>query len=446
MSDAAHGQQAMPQVLGAGEHPYRVTVVMPCLNQAAFVEKAVRSVLSQADGQTELLVMDGLSSDGTQAILARLQVRYPGRLRWWSQADNGPAQALNRAMALAQGEMVGWLNADDLYQPGAVAQALAHLDKHPGDVMVYALGRHVDAHGAALGPYPTLPPDRALAGFVNGSGICQPTVFMRRWALAEVGPLDESLKTAFDFEWWWRWFHRFEGRIGFVRRVWAASRLHPACLTQRLRRTVALEGMQVVARHAGTPPQAWLWTHVNELCDAYPMGAAEGQGLVQQVQGFLQAARAHYPDDVLRQVLEQLRRDSRLRLAQPGLMASVEPDGWVSRRVFVRYRWRGKPARAVLMHCDAAWPLAGRLRLRMAGSNGAVQHVQLDTPGDFVLRFEVPAPLADGLEPAAEGYAQWQVDAHPGFVPAEHSAGSDDKRRLAFRVLDLQTTDEHESS
>lgn len=426
---------------GLAASPPLVTVVMPCLNQAAYVELAVHSVLGQAQADTELLVMDGLSTDGTLGILARLQARYPGRLRWFSQADSGPAQAVNRALALAQGDVVGWLNADDLYLPGAVAQALAHLHKHPDEVMVYGLGRHIDAQGAALGPYPTQPPGMAVAAFANGSGLCQPAVFVRREALAEVGLLDESLKTAFDFDWWWRWFERFPGRIGFVRRVWAASRLHPACLTQRLRRTVALEGMAVVARHAGPPPEAWFWTHVDEMCDAYPM-TADRQTLVQVVQAFLQEARAHYPAPALGTMVERLKRDSRLRLAQPGLVASVEPDGWVSRRVQVRYAWRGQPARAVLLHCDAAWPTLGRLRLRVTGSNGVLHNLLLDVPGDFVLRFEVPVPLGP-VDGSAQGYAQWQVDAFQGFVPAEHQAGSDDQRRLAFRVLDLHTTDEY---
>ena len=83
------------------------------------------------------------------------------------------------------------------------------------------------------------------------------------WLL--LGKFDEDLKTAFDFDYWLRAFARFSGRIGFVDAVQAQSRLHADCITLRLRRTVMLEGMQLLARHLGHAPKEWLLTYVNEL-------------------------------------------------------------------------------------------------------------------------------------------------------------------------------------
>jgi glycosyltransferase involved in cell wall biosynthesis len=415
-----------------------LTVVMPSFNAVAYIEQSVRSVLDQSGDEVDLVVMDGLSSDGTQQVLARLQHRYPGRLRWFSQKDTGPAQAINRALSLVTSRWVGWLNADDLYVPGTLQQVLIQFDKRPDWVMVYGLAKHIDGHGKLLGAYPTRPPQTLLSEMVNGSGLCQPAAFMQREALLQVGPLDESLQTAFDYDWWWRWFSRYPQQIGFVRRVWAHSRLHAACLTQRLRKTVALEGMRVVTRHAGTPPVHWFWTHVDEIMAGYPHSMTD-QTLLQLLQAFVNEVREIYPDDVVKTLLKQLQQDRRLALAGPGLIASVEPDGWVGKRLQVRYRSEQHDVKAVLLHCAAAWPTPGRMRLRVSSSHGALQYMTLDVPSEFVLCLDVPATWAEADLPCP-AFAQWDIEAHPGFIPAEHHSGSTDMRRLGFRVLSLRTT------
>lgn len=258
--------------------------------------------------------------------------------------------------------------------------------------------------------------------------------------MQEVGPLDEQLKTAFDYEWWWRWFNTFPGRIGFVRRVWAASRLHPACLTQRLRRTVALEGMAVVARYAGQPPAHWFWTHVDEIMQSFPLSGGS-EGLLKTLQSFLKEAARFYPASTMQEMLAQLKRDSRLLLAKEGLLATVEPDGWVAKRVQVRYLNQGAVAKAVLVHCSAMWPVQGRMRLRISSNHGALQYLTLQVPGEFVLRLDVPEPLP-GKSKNLQVYAHWLIEAHHGFVPSEHQPDSDDHRRLSFKVMGLQTTNE----
>lgn len=243
-----------------------VSVVMPSLNQAEFIAAAIDSVLGQDYPAIELIVADGASSDGTPALLAR-RAAADARLRWTSAADDGPAQALNRALGGVRGTLVGWLNSDDLYAPGAVARAVAAFAAHPDWLLAYGEAVHVDAAGAVLGPYPTRPPATPAAGFAEGCFICQPTVFFRRTLPVLLGPLDESLRTAFDFDYWLRAFAAFPGRIGFVAALQACSRLHPDCITRRQRRTVILEGMQVLARHLGSAPKEWFATYVDEVAD-----------------------------------------------------------------------------------------------------------------------------------------------------------------------------------
>jgi glycosyltransferase involved in cell wall biosynthesis len=248
-----------------------VSIVMPSLNQARFINDAIDSIFSQEYRKVELIVADGGSTDDTVGCLAERQ-STDARLRWVSAKDTGPAQAINSALKLVRGTVVGWLNSDDIYALGAVQRAVTTLQANPKWLMIYGHGEHVDDLGMRLHSYPTLPPDTPISQFTEGCFICQPTVFTRRTLWKLLGPLDENLKTAFDFEYWLRAFSAFPERIGFVDAVQAHSRLHAGCITVRMRRTIALEGMQVLARHLGSAPKEWLLTYVNELLAA-PDGA-----------------------------------------------------------------------------------------------------------------------------------------------------------------------------
>lgn len=246
-----------------------VSVVMPSMNQPEFIDEAISSVLSQDYPNVELIVADGGSRQDTLDILAKRH-QEDSRLRYFSRRDRGPAHALNEAMGTVNGSIIGWLNSDDLYAPGAINRAMTVLAEQPQLLMVYGHGKHVDEHGEPIGDYRTLPPSTPVSRFNEGCFICQPTMFFRRSAHILLGPLDEKLKAAFDFEYWLRAFCAFPERIGFVDEVQAMSRLHDGCITMRLRRTVALEGMQVLARHLGTAPKEWLLTYSDELLAQQP--------------------------------------------------------------------------------------------------------------------------------------------------------------------------------
>lgn len=252
-----------------------VSVVMPTLQQAEFIKASVNSVLSQSYANIELIIADGGSTDGTPEVLRELAAQ-DHRLRWFSKNDNGPAQALNRALQKVRGTIIGWLNSDDLYTPHAITHSVIALTEHPEWLMVYGEGEHVDIFGKVLNRYPTLPPSTPLQRFSEGCFICQPTVFFRRSQYVLLGPLDESLKTAFDFEYWLRAFHAFPERIGFIDAVQAQSRLHENCITLYQRKKVFIEGMQVLARYLGFASPEWVISYMNEIiADKHTLSATD---------------------------------------------------------------------------------------------------------------------------------------------------------------------------
>ncbi len=283
---------------------------MPSLNQAEFIEQAIESVLNQPYKKLELIIADGQSTDKTLHILKRIQSQ-DSRLKWFSSKDSGPANAINKALSQTKGSIIGWLNSDDLYTSDAVTRAVNALI--PSEyVIVYGHGEHIDIHGHKIDTYPTLPPSLSLKEFSHGCFICQPTVFFKQTVFFLSGKLDESLKTAFDFEYWLRTFGLFSGRINFINHVQAQSRLHEDCITHKMRRTVALEGMQIISKYLGTAPNHWVKTYINELLDQ-PQNTWPFNDLHQHIELMISDTSAYMTTSEIKQLQKYIATDLRLK-------------------------------------------------------------------------------------------------------------------------------------
>lgn len=244
-----------------------LSIAMPSYNQVQFIEAAIDSVFRQSYEQVELIVADGGSSDGTVELLEKAS-EANSRIIWDSAPDNGPAEAVSRAFSRARGQVIGWLNSDDAYTPGTFETVVEAIRRNSNWIMCYGHGEHIDKMGNSLGRYPTLPPERGLSAFENGCFICQPTMFMKATAIGLLGPLDENLMTAFDYDYWIRAFKAFPERIGFIDDVLAQSRLHDDCITVKMRKTVALEGLALSHRHLHKTSSHWAITYLEELRDS----------------------------------------------------------------------------------------------------------------------------------------------------------------------------------
>jgi hypothetical protein len=226
--------------------PTHVAIVTPSLNQGRFIAAAIDSVLSQSHPHLDYIVMDGGSTDETLDVLRS----YRGRIRWESGPDAGQAAAINRGFRLVEGEVLGWLNADDLLLPDAVAQAVARLETEPSTALVYGDAEFMDAGGAVIGPCTHVEPFDAGRLSSHGDFIVQPAAFFRRAAFDGVGGLDPSLRFCMDYDLWLK-LSAARHSIVNVREKWARVRLHGDTKTERggLERLEEIEA--VVVRNGG---------------------------------------------------------------------------------------------------------------------------------------------------------------------------------------------------
>lgn len=184
----------------------KITVVTPSLDQRAYVERAVRSVLDQeGDFDLEYLVHDGGSTDGTIEILRR----YEGRLRLVVEPDGGQADAVNRGLRAATGDVVGWLNSDDLLYPGALARVADAFRGDPRLVWLHGRCEIVDREDRPIrrwvGAYKHYRCRHySRRSLLVENYVSQMTVFWRRSVMERIGYLDPSMKYSFDYEYWLR--------------------------------------------------------------------------------------------------------------------------------------------------------------------------------------------------------------------------------------------------
>lgn len=197
-----------------------VSIVTPSYNQAQFLEQTMLSVLEQDYPRLEYLLVDGESSDGSLEIIHK----YARRLTWWvSEKDAGQAEAINKGMRRASGEIVAWLNSDDTYLPGAIQQAVSVFMEHPQVGLAFGDVLAVDENGQTINHLRY--GDWCLPDLMKFQVIGQPSVFMRRSLLEQAGYLDPSYHYLLDHQLWLRLAQLAEMR--YIPSALSSARFHP---------------------------------------------------------------------------------------------------------------------------------------------------------------------------------------------------------------------------
>jgi glycosyltransferase involved in cell wall biosynthesis len=223
-----------------------VSIITPSFNQVEFLEETIRSVLSQDYPCIEYIVIDGGSTDGSLEVIKK----YEDKLETWiSEKDLGQTDAINKGFAIAQGDILAWLNSDDTYLPGAVSEAVKRFKENPHVGMVYGKAYYVNESGVPVALYPAGPTD--YRGLRRGvTTIPQQTMFFRSIVWKMVGPLDPSFYYAMDYDLWTR--ISAVTPIAFIQNFMANFRLQSASKSMNEANRCWPEMMRVHFRDGGS--------------------------------------------------------------------------------------------------------------------------------------------------------------------------------------------------
>ncbi len=230
-----------------------LSIVTPSFNQAGFLRQALESVLSQDYPEIESIVVDGGSTDGSLAILES----FGDRVRWVSERDRGQAHAINKGFKMARGEIVAWINSDDLLLPGAAALAAEAFQTRPDLGLVHGEGLLIDETGARIDRFRQAEPFNLWRLIHFGDTILQQSVFMSRAAVEAVGGLDESLNWGMDWDLFLKLGKRFRTR--FIPTEMGAIRVYGDTKTATGGWNRVQELGRVIERHGGRrrTPSYW---------------------------------------------------------------------------------------------------------------------------------------------------------------------------------------------
>ncbi|OGQ59461.1 MAG: hypothetical protein A3J24_04295 [Deltaproteobacteria bacterium RIFCSPLOWO2_02_FULL_53_8] len=247
----------------------RITIITPSFNQGRFIERTIKSVLEQGYPDLEYIVVDGGSTDETLSILRR----YEGRLQWTSEKDNGQSDAINKGIRMATGEILAYLNSDDVYEPGALDAVAEFFAANPSVMWLVGRCSIIDED------------DRPMRGFITAyknflldrysynillvtNCISQPAVFLRSTLFKEHGLFDVNQHRVMDYEYWLR--IGANHNPGILNRYLSAFRVYSSSKTSSAYRDTFSEELDVGRRYSNSSFLNGLhWLSVVGICGAY---------------------------------------------------------------------------------------------------------------------------------------------------------------------------------
>ena len=178
----------------------KISIVTPSYNQGQFLEETIQSVFNQDYPNIEYIIMDGGSTDNSVDIIKK----YEDRITCWvSESDKGQSHAINKGFRKCTGNIITWINSDDVYMPKAFNIVGKYFKDNPEVDIVYGDQTDIDEKGATFRALRSMSFNR-LALLSRGATISQPNAFFRRKILEEIGYIDESLQWTMDYEFFLR--------------------------------------------------------------------------------------------------------------------------------------------------------------------------------------------------------------------------------------------------
>ncbi len=238
-----------------------VTIVVPSFNQGRFIERTLLSILLQDYRPLEIIVVDGASTDETISVLKVLATEHE-EVRWLSEPDEGPADAVNKGLALARGEIIGIQSSDDMYYAGAIATAVQELSADRECGMIYGDSDAIDTDDRVLSHY-EVPEFSWPAMFGISLCLAQQSIFFKTFLARDIGGWNGDYFGC-DLDYWLRLMLR--ARAKKVPFTFSAWRSYPEQRTNPVHYEAILNGYQAMI--ADNQQLACAFSRIRRLADA----------------------------------------------------------------------------------------------------------------------------------------------------------------------------------
>lgn len=207
-----------------------ISIVMPCWNVVDYIERSIRSVIEQDYPRFELFIKDGGSTDGTLDIIKNYAKKHPKKIKWASNKDKGQTDAINYGLKRVKGEILTYLNADDVYKPGTLNKIGNYFTDNKNTKWVYGMCDIIDGDDKIIREWITRYKNLWLKNYsyvtlLIVNYISQMTVFWRREAWQKTGDLDINQKYVMDYDYWLRLGKKY--KPGFIPEYIASFRIIP---------------------------------------------------------------------------------------------------------------------------------------------------------------------------------------------------------------------------
>jgi glycosyltransferase involved in cell wall biosynthesis len=227
----------------------KISIIVPTLNQARFIEETIQSVLSQNYPNLELIVLDGGSTDGTLDILQK----YSDSLTWISEPDKGQVDAINKGLKMVTGDIVAYLNSDDIYTPNALLTVGKYFLDHPDAQIVTGKCVNINENGDEVRPLVKHYKNFWLLLGVDSflmvlDYVSQPSTFWRTELVNTIGFFDPQFRNAMDYDFWMRIPRH--NKLNFINQYLSKFRIYPTSITSSNSRAQYDDELRVASRYA----------------------------------------------------------------------------------------------------------------------------------------------------------------------------------------------------
>lgn len=231
----------------------KISIITPSFNQGQYIEQTIKSVLLQDYPNLEYIVMDGGSTDGTVEILKR----YNDKIKWFSEKDKGQSEAINKGLKMTTGEILAYLNSDDIYLPDTLDKVARFFGQNRNINWLTGKCRIIDEKGketrSLISVWKNLwlknrfLRDKAKQTLIVLNFISQPATFWKRKIMEKVGFFDKGLDLAMDYDFWLKLIR--QGKLGFIDEELACFRIQKSSKGARKFASQTREGYKIAKRN-----------------------------------------------------------------------------------------------------------------------------------------------------------------------------------------------------